>query len=155
MTRAITPTLARAARFILGAIFIYVGAQKIIDPVAFLKAVNAYQLVSMPTALNTTAVVLPWLEVTCGALLLLRKKPRASAMLLLAMLLVFTLAVTLRAIAIHQNVGTAFCAIRFDCGCGTGEVPICGKLLENIALIILAAFVAATSSVRREASGTK
>jgi uncharacterized membrane protein YphA (DoxX/SURF4 family) len=155
MTRAITPSLATAARLTLGAIFIYVGAQKIIDPVAFLKAINAYQLISAPIALNATAVLLPWIEVTSGALLVLRLKSRASAILLVAMLLVFTLAVTLRAIAIHQNVGTAFCAIRFDCGCGTGEVQICGKLLENIALIVLAAFVAVTSSVLRETKMTR
>jgi hypothetical protein len=70
------------------------------------------------------------------------------------MLLIFTFAVTLRAIAIHQNVGTAFCAIRFDCGCGTGEVQICSKLVENIALIVLAAFVAVTSSIQRATNST-
>jgi uncharacterized membrane protein YphA (DoxX/SURF4 family) len=155
MNRAITSTLALMARLILGAIFIFVGVQKIVDPVAFLKAVNAYQLISTPIVLNLTTVVLPWIEVMCGALLLRRTKSRASATLLLAMLLVFTVAVTLRAIAIHQNVGTAFCAIRFDCGCGTGDVPICAKLVENITLIALAAFVAATSSIRRQANKTR
>jgi hypothetical protein len=30
-----------------------------------------------------------------------------------------------------------FCAVRFDCGCGAGEVGICSKLLENGLLILL------------------
>jgi hypothetical protein len=31
-----------------------------------------------------------------------------------------------------------FCAISFDCGCGSGEVNVCGKVLENSVLWLLA-----------------
>jgi uncharacterized membrane protein YphA (DoxX/SURF4 family) len=153
--QAVNRWIPRAAQLALGAIFVCVGLQKALDPVGFLKAVHAYGILSTPLALNATAAALPWIEILCGGLLVVGVKRRASATLLLAMLVVFTVAVALRALAIHQSIGTAFCAIRFDCGCGTGDVPICGKLVENLALIVLATFVVASSSGRQEANDTK
>ena len=41
-----------------------------------------------------------------------------------------------------------FCDVKFDCGCGTGEVFICHKMLENTALQI-AALVPMFSGSRR------
>ena len=32
----------------------------------------------------------------------------------------------------------AFCAVKFNCGCGNGEVIACHKLVENACLILLA-----------------
>jgi hypothetical protein len=31
-----------------------------------------------------------------------------------------------------------FCLVKFDCGCGAGEVFICNKLLENCLLVFVA-----------------
>ena len=55
----------------------------------------------------------------------------------LAMLVPFTLIVLNRALAIQHAKAIAFCAIRFDCGCGAGEVVICHKLVENGLLLLL------------------
>jgi len=62
--------LNTVARIVLGVIFVYAGYDKILHPGAFAEAVFNYQL--LPDFLiNLTAVVLPWLEVTLGAFLLI------------------------------------------------------------------------------------
>ena len=53
----------------------------------------------------------------------------------LVLLITFTSLVFLRSLKIQSELRVGFCTIHFDCGCGTGRVWICGKLLENAALI--------------------
>jgi len=55
------------------------------------------------------------------------------------MLIPLTWMITHRALGIHEAGSISFCAIRFDRGCGAGEVNVCGKLLENGFLVLLAA----------------
>jgi uncharacterized membrane protein YphA (DoxX/SURF4 family) len=128
------------ARLVLGGMFVYMGAAKLQDPVAFLKLIREYDMVpaSLPLLLNYMAALLPWVEVVCGLLLIAGTALRGTGLLVIAMLVVFTTAVALRAIGIHQQGGIAFCDIKFDCGCGAGEVFICRKLLENTGLLLLA-----------------
>jgi hypothetical protein len=79
---------------------------------------------------------LPWFEVVCGLLLLGGIGVRGSALMLLVMLVPFSLIVLQRALAIQTAQAIPFCAIRFDCGCGAGEVIVCHKLLENAFFIL-------------------
>jgi hypothetical protein len=69
---------------------------------------------------------------------------RGTAVLSLLMLLPFTALVLNRALAIQAAQGVAFCAVRFDCGCGAGEVFICHKLIENGVLLLASALLLAT-----------
>lgn len=126
--------LGVAARLLVGAHFVHMGLNKALDPVAFLKLVHEYELVDMPLLLNLIAAILPWFEVFCGVLLALGVAARGTAMMLVAMLVPFTALVLNRALDIHAAGNLAFCAIKFDCGCGAGEVFICRKLLENTLL---------------------
>ena len=64
------------------------------------------------------------------------------------LLAAFTFVVSVRAVAMHQAGDIPFCAIKFNCGCGGGEVMICRKLLENGALILLS-IVACTRQAAR------
>jgi hypothetical protein len=48
-----------------------------------------------------------------------------------------------RALAIADAQHLAFCLVKFDCGCGSGEVFICRKLTENTLLILLSAWLSA------------
>ena len=130
-----------AARWVLGALFIYMGLTKALNPVEFLKLVRQYDLLHHHLLLNLVASTLPWFEVFCGLLLLLGIAVRGAAVMLVAMLVPFTLVVLRRALEIHGAGGIAFCAIKFDCGCGAGEVLICRKLLENTLLTIAAAWL--------------
>lgn len=131
-----------AARWLLGAVFIVLGTMKALDPVGFLKLAREFDLLHPAWVLNAVAAVLPWFEVFCGLLLLLGWKARAAAFVQGIALIAFTLAIAWRAWTLRQQTGVAWCALRFDCGCGTGEVAVCAKLLENVGLLALAAFVA-------------
>jgi uncharacterized membrane protein YphA (DoxX/SURF4 family) len=131
-------TAAVFARWFLGGIFIYMGLVKALDPVTFLKLVREYEMVGNPVVLNLIASVLPWFEVFCGVLLLTGVAVRGSALVLLGMLIPFTLIVLKRALAIASAEGIFFCAVKFNCGCGGGDVYICQKLIENTGLMLLA-----------------
>jgi uncharacterized membrane protein YphA (DoxX/SURF4 family) len=134
--------LAPIARIFLGAVFVYTGLVKAFQPVEFLKLLREYHLTENFVLLNLIAGTLPWFEVFTGLVLLLGIGVRGAGLLALAMLVPFTVAVAQRAAAIHAANGTAFCGIRFNCGCGTGEVLICRKLVENAGLIFLSVIVA-------------
>src|SRR5207253_4900534 len=66
---------------------------------------------------------------------------RGAAVMLVVMLIPFTLLVLKRALAIADAQHLAFCMVKFDCGCGAGEVFICKKILENCLLTLLAAWL--------------
>lgn len=131
------------ARWILGVLFIYMGWKKAIHPAEFLTLVQQYHLVSSPLLLNSIAAALPWFELFCGALLLTGIAVRGTALVLILMLVPFTLMVLKRGLAIAASKGMAFCLVKFDCGCGMGEVFVCNKLLENCGLVLLAAWLLA------------
>jgi uncharacterized membrane protein YphA (DoxX/SURF4 family) len=130
--------VAALARWVLGALFLYMGLSKALHPEEFLKLVRQYEMVSNPFLLNSIAAVLPWFEAFCGLLLLAGVAVRGTAVLLVVMLVPFTLLVLKRALAIAGVKGLPFCMVKFDCGCGAGEVFICNKLLENSLLIFVA-----------------
>lgn len=129
------------ARWCMGALFIYMGLNKAVHPVDFLKLVRQYDLVTDSFLLNCIASMLPWFEVFCGLLLITGIAVRGAALMLVLMLVPFTLLVLKRALAIAGAQGLAFCAVKFDCGCGAGEVFICYKLVENSILFLLSCWL--------------
>lgn len=131
------------ARLILGAGFIYLGLNKALHPVEFLKLVRQYDIVHNYLLLDFLAAALPWFEVFCGILLLAGIAVRGTSLVCVAMLAPFTWLVFRRALALKAASGIPFCAVRFDCGCGSGEEYICGKLLQNGVLILLAVWLIA------------
>jgi uncharacterized membrane protein YphA (DoxX/SURF4 family) len=138
------------ARLVLAGVFIWMGLAKVLDPVDFLKLVREYHILPEvpPHFLNLTAVLLPPLEVVCAVALLIGVGVRGAAVTLLGMLLFFTGVVLLRSLQIYGAGGIDYCAIRFDCGCGGGEVLICWKLVENWGLILLAVLACVSRSRR-------
>jgi uncharacterized membrane protein YphA (DoxX/SURF4 family) len=131
------------ARWVLGVLFLYMGLKKALYPADFLKLVRQYDMVSSSLVLNLIAAVLPWFEAFCGLLLLAGVAVRGTATMLVLMLVPFTLIVLRRALMIASTQHLAFCLVKFDCGCGAGEVFICNKLVENTLLTIAAAWLIA------------
>jgi uncharacterized membrane protein YphA (DoxX/SURF4 family) len=133
--------LALLARWWLGAVFIYMGLNKAVQPEMFLKLVRQYDVVTNPWLLNGIAATLPWFEVVCGLLLVTGIAVRGAALMLVTMLVPFTLLIIHRTLMIASAQDIAFCAIRFDCGCGNGEVLICRKLVENALMIVFSCWL--------------
>jgi uncharacterized membrane protein YphA (DoxX/SURF4 family) len=148
MRSAALPMLV--ARLLVGGAYVWYGTHKVLEPIAFLKALHGYAMLptSPPQVLNLTVVVLPWIEILCGMLLLVGALVRAASLLLFVMTVVFTVVVSLRAETLAASQSVPLCSVYFDCGCGMGEVWFCGKFAENLGLIALAA-VAAMSRSRR------
>ena len=79
--------VAVLTRWLLGILFLYMGLNKALHPVEFLKLVRQYELVQDPLLLNSIAAALPWFEVFCGLLLVAGVGVRGSALMLVLMLL--------------------------------------------------------------------
>jgi hypothetical protein len=145
---ALFESIGLVARLALGGVYLYMGTVKALHPVDFLKLLREYPVLSETALLNAIAIILPWFEVFCAALLLGGIAIRGTALVSLVMLIPFTAVILQRALAVHGAGDTPFCAIRFDCGCGAGEVVICHKLLENAVLMLLSAWLLAVPHAR-------
>ncbi|MCE5313695.1 DoxX family membrane protein [bacterium] len=117
-------------RVILGCIFIYSALWKIQNPQEFLNVVMQYQMV--PGAIvGSVAVIVPWVEITCGFLLIFDLFVPYAIYLLIVSLCVFTGAQL-----------TALCkGLSIDCGCFPvlGYAPKVGwlTLLRNVVLLAM------------------
>ncbi len=138
---AVVNLFTALARWLLGATFLYLGMSKALHPVEFLKLMRQYDIVQNALLLNSIAAALPWFEVFCGLLLLAGIAVRGTALMLTVMLVPFTLLVLHRALLLQAAQNIPFCAVNFDCGCGTGAEFICRKLLGNLLLFVLSAWL--------------
>lgn len=133
------PVIILAARLVLGSVFVIAGVEKIVNPNAFAKAINNYQMLPYNT-LNLVALILPWLEVLSGVFLIFGVRLRASSALVAAMLVVFLIAI-----------GTAMArGLSIECGCysqGGGEKVGWKKVFEDVALLVLAIQIFVAASV--------
>jgi uncharacterized membrane protein YphA (DoxX/SURF4 family) len=138
------------ARLVLALVMIRFAWPKIVDPLDFLKVLRNYHIIPEEPAiyLNLIALCLPWIELVGSLLILIGLWRRAASALFALLLTSFTVAVLYRAMHMYGEVGGAFCDIKFDCGCGMGEVYICTKLLENLGLILLSVYLIISRSNR-------
>ena len=136
------------ARLAVGVLMIYVSIDKLQDPVAFLKVVKQFEVVPVQwnVALNSIAVIMPWVELLGGAALLVGVGLRGTGAVMFVMLIAFSTAITMRTLLIMDAEGLPFMEVKFDCGCGTGEQIIWLKLLENAGLILLALLITLSKS---------
>jgi putative oxidoreductase len=115
--------LLLSLRLILGFVFVYAGAEKIITPVLFAESIGNYQLLS-PFFINITAVLLPWLEIFSGILLLSGAAVKENSLILTSLMFVFIVA----------GIVSLLRGLDIDCGCfGTESVKLgMTKILENV-----------------------
>ena len=95
-----------AARWFLGATFVYASYSKILAPAVFAKIIYGYDL--FPGVLiNLIAIIIPFVELVAGLALIIGFYPRSTALVINAMLLVFIISLSINIIRGHE----------FDCGC--------------------------------------
>ncbi len=105
------------SRLVVGFLFIYASAYKILDPGEFAGSIRNYGLIP-PVFSNLVALTLPWLELVSGAFLILGIQTRASALLTSLMMLVF-LGAVIYAYAIGLDI---------DCGCFSSSKESTGRI---------------------------
>lgn len=122
--------LGTVAQLVIGALFIAAALAKITNIADFATQVSHYRIAPL-WAVNVLAIVMPWIELLAGLSLVLRIRPRAGAVVTLALMLVFTVAV---AAAWARG-------LDFRCGCfGKAGADTIGmqKFAENVALTLIA-----------------
>ncbi len=130
--------LHTTCRIVLGAVFIYASWGKILDPQAFADIIANYQVVS-PAAGRLTALFLPYLEMVCGACLIINRWPRGSALLVSGMMVVFMA-------ALGYNI---YRGIDVNCGCFTLSEGATGSMWFYMARDILFLAMAVTIVLQR------
>ena len=80
--------LSRVIEIIVGAIFIYAGAIKALDPVGFARDIDNYKLLPWPVAV-ALGLYLPWLEIFSGLALVTRRLYRGGLLILTLLTTVF------------------------------------------------------------------
>ena len=81
----------RIVDVIVGGIFIYAGAIKVLDPVQFANDIDNYKILPWPIVVGL-AFFLPWLEMFCGLALILRRLYLGGLSILTALVAVFLVA---------------------------------------------------------------
>ena len=117
-------------RLSLALVFVYAGAVKIQDIVAFAGHVAAYQI--LPYAMNyLVAATLPYVEFLAGVLLLLNVRVRPALVAIGSMTLLFMIAL----------VSVLLRGLDIDCGCfdpaGGQDVSAGMALLRDVGLMTL------------------
>jgi putative oxidoreductase len=83
----------RILDFVLAGIFIYAGVVKAIDPVQFASDIDNFKILPWPVTV-ALAFYLPWLEIFCSLGMAFRFLYRGALSILIASIVVFTLAIT-------------------------------------------------------------
>jgi uncharacterized membrane protein YphA (DoxX/SURF4 family) len=100
--------LISANRIMLGLIFIFASWDKVLEPAAFAGVIANYQI--LPEGLAAPAAIfLPWLELTCGICLVADRWTGGSAVIVTALIVIFTAAIGFN---IYRGMDVA-------CGCFT------------------------------------
>jgi putative oxidoreductase len=110
--RVASAWLSTRVQFVLAAVFVVAGFGKVVDPPGFAHEIHNYALLP-GAAINTLALLLPWIEIVCGVALFLGVARRSSARILGLLLVVFVIALSINLIRGKP----------VDCGCfGTSKV---------------------------------
>lgn len=139
------------ARILLGLIFVVASMSKIFFPHDFATVIYNYQV--LPGILvATTALIIPWLELVCGACLVFNILPKGATMILSGLMVVF---VGLLSFNIYRGLNIA-------CGCFTTNLESDANMFEALVrdssilpLCILAIFGAFLDKRQPKAAKTK
>jgi putative oxidoreductase len=80
-------------RLLAGGVFLVAGVLKVLDPAHFAADIDHFRLLPY-FAVAPLALYLPWLEIVCGLAVFVNKWRRSTLALLLALTIVFIVAIT-------------------------------------------------------------
>jgi uncharacterized membrane protein YphA (DoxX/SURF4 family) len=117
-----------AFRLVLGGLFVYAGAVKVLDPLDFAQNIRNYQLVGQSLSF-IAAIVLPWLEILAGLALILGVWTRGAALVVAGLLVFF---IVLTAVTMIRGLDV-------DCGCfgSLSRKSGWGVILEDLGMLAL------------------
>lgn len=78
-------------RLVIGGLFVYAGAIKVLNPASFSLEISHYRLLS-PFWSSALAVYLPWLEIICGVLVIFRKRISSALSILFVLVAIYMIA---------------------------------------------------------------
>ena len=108
-------------RLVIGGVFVYAGAIKLMEPLAFADSIATYQLVPK-WGINFVALGLPPMEIIAGVMLILGWQQRLAVFCLLVFALVFCFALAQGLLR----------GLEIDCGCfGAGK----GSVMKTMAAL--------------------
>jgi uncharacterized membrane protein YphA (DoxX/SURF4 family) len=87
-TMVSSATVMILLRVLLGVVFIWASVPKILNPQSFAEIVVNYRILS-PALVNPAAIVLPWTEALCGVCLISGRLVRGSALIFVALMVIF------------------------------------------------------------------
>jgi uncharacterized membrane protein YphA (DoxX/SURF4 family) len=123
------PRVVRACQIALGVLFAAAALAKLGDLGTFATQVHNFRVVPVATE-NLLALTLPWIELIAALALILNVRARAGAVVITAMLAVFTVGVV---VAMSRG-------LDIECGCfGTldGTRVGLGKVAQNVAMLAM------------------
>jgi len=117
-----------AFRLVLGGLFVYAGAVKVLEPLDFAQNVRNYQLVGQSLSF-VAAIILPWLEILAGLALILGVWTRGAALAVTGLLVFF---IVLTAVTMVRGLDV-------DCGCfgSLSRKSGWGVILEDLGMLAL------------------
>ena len=129
---------------VLSVVFVYAAVMKLLDPADFANQVYAYQALpvwSVPPA----AIMVPWVEMLAGIGLLIPAMRRSSALVILAMLLVF----------VGMAASVLYRGLDVPCGCFGYETRVVDwwLIVVDTVFAILAAFLPFHAPMRGAGAG--
>jgi len=121
-------TVLLVFRLVLGGLFVYAGAVKVVDPLGFAQDIRNYRLAGQSLSF-LAALVLPWLEILAGAFLIAGVWKRAAALVITGLLVFF---IVLTAVTMARGLDV-------DCGCfgSLSRKSGWGVILEDLAMLYL------------------
>lgn len=126
-----SPWAVRLAQVAIGLVFLAAALAKIGDTAYFAQQVHNYRLAPLWSE-HLIAMTMPWIELVAGLALVVGPRRRAGAVVVFALMVLFTFAV-----------GAAWArGLDFSCGCfGKAGAATIGarKFAENVGLTLLAA----------------
>jgi len=125
---------SRVVQIGLGLLFIYASLDKIWNPGLFAKSISNYRILPLPL-LHISAIILPWLELTCGIALVTNRYQRAAYYAIGGLIIIFILAI----------ISAMSRGLDFNCGCFSVEGAESNlgfrKVFQNLGLLLSCALL--------------